>query len=151
MGSSKLARSILGLNAAFSLASGLLLSIFAGYAARALFEFTAPPTTTVRVTGVFLVLFAGAVAFAAARRTLAPPDVRGIAIADLAWVVGSAVLLAGFPHLLTGLGVVAVSVVASAVGAFAIGQFIGAARMERPDGGKLGHLGAPQARGRRND
>lgn len=129
MASSTLARSALGLNAAFSTASGLLLSIFSEDVARALIELSAPPTAAVRVVGILLLLFAGLVAFAATRRSLAPSHVNLIAYADLAWVAGSAVLLAGFGGLFTGPGKIAVSAVACAVGAFAAAQLIGAARM----------------------
>ena len=151
LASSRLARLVLGLNAAFSTASGLLLSIFAETAARALFDLSTPPTATVRVAGILLVLFAGLVAFAAMRRSRAPGDVRGIAFADLGWVGGSVVLLAGFRQFFTDLGMVAVAGVACAVGAFAVGQLVGAARMRDPNRGASEHPTILQTRGRRHD
>ena len=93
-------RTVLGLNAATSLAAGLAGLVAAPYWADTL---GVDSTAWIRIVGAGLVIFAVDVALVAARATrwLAPATLA-ISIGDLAWVVGTAVALATVDFTTTG-------------------------------------------------
>lgn len=118
-------RRALNANAAFSAASGLLLALGAVPVAR--FLGIAPYAWGVAAVGLGLLGFAAEVARQARRKPVDARRVGAICAADLAWVVASRALLAGWPELLSLAGRIAVAAVAIAVGAFAGAQAIGLA------------------------
>lgn len=119
-----LRRTLFG-NVAFSVASGVALLLFSGPIA-AFMGITAPV--------VLLVLDGGLLAFAlmvwqtARQVPLKRSQATAILIADIAWVVGTAVTLVTDPFALTAGGKVALLVVALIVADFAIFEWIGLRR-----------------------
>jgi hypothetical protein len=111
-------RAILTLDAIASGAMGLLLLLGAGFL-DGLFDL---PVNFLRVTGAILLPWAGALVFAASRQPVSRPAVRGIIVINVAWVVGSLVLLAGNRVEPSALGIAFVIVQAIAVAAFATVQ-----------------------------
>ena len=115
----------LAANAAFSGLSGLVLLLVPG-----------PVGGWIGVpeAGWLRALGGGLLAFGAALAVLARSDrpdgafVKAATAADFAWVGGSAVLLVGFPDLLTAPGRTAGGVVALLVAAFGCGQALGLRR-----------------------
>lgn len=109
-------------NAVFSGLSGVLLLAAAGPVG--VWIGVSEPWV-LRIIGAGLVGFCVALILLARSERPDPRLVLGATVADFAWVVGSAVLLAGFPDLLTTDGKVAVAGVAVIVAAFGIGQWVG--------------------------
>ena len=133
MSGSLVARVFLGMNAAFSLAAGLVLLFFPDSASHVLFvEAGAWKPLVSRALGAGLVLFALVLTVLSANRLIRKSDVILVSVADLGWVLGSAFLLFGFGDMFTPSGVLVIDVVAVFVAAFAIGQFAGARRMVAP-------------------
>lgn len=130
MSSSNTARAFLGLNAAFSLFTGLGLLFAAGSAARMLFlEPAGWQPAVLRVIGAGLLVFALGLAMMAANRFVTKGAVRLISLMDIGWVVASGLLIAGFSNLLSDMGARLVVTVAIIVAVFAVGQYIGSSRM----------------------
>ena len=112
----------LRMNAAFSSISALALLLAAPWIARQLGLHTAVP---VYVVGAGLILFALQLWHIVRTRHIRDWEIRGIIGGDIAWVVGSAVLVALFYSQMTLPGLVLVDLVAVAVLFFAIQQIRG--------------------------
>lgn len=112
-------------NAAFSGLSGLVLVLAAEPAARWL---GVPQSPLLLALGFGLLAFA--VGLAALARSPRPsrPLVMAATGSDFAWVVGSAVLLVGFPDLLSPAGELAVTAVALVVAGLGCAQVVGLRR-----------------------
>lgn len=133
MDTTKTARTFLGLNAIFSIILGADFVIAPGFAADMLFvEQAAWQAITLRVLGVGLILFGLDLALMAKNRFVTAGQVKFITMMDIGWVVASAALLVIDGHLFTGFGQVAIVVVAALVLIFAIGQYIGANKIQPP-------------------
>ena len=124
-----LRRALLG-NALFSGMSGAVFLMFSGGLAAWL---GLPAVWPLWAVGVGLALFAADLLHQATRRRLSLfRAVLGCG-SDLAWVIASAALLLGWPHLLSGGGQAAVVAVAMVVATFAGLQSQGIARLRRAE------------------
>lgn len=112
----------LRLNAIFSASSALLLLLTAPWVAAQLGLTSVMP---VYVTAGLLAVFALQLGNIVRTRRIQSVEVTGIIIGDIAWVIGSVILVALFYSSLTTAGLVLVDVVAIAVLYFAIQQFRG--------------------------
>jgi hypothetical protein len=124
---SRLIRRALAVNAWITAATGLAFLV-AGHVLGPLFGL-AP--------SVLWMLGAGFVAFAAHAGHVARKDVisrgeaRYFAVADAGYVLASAVVLLGFPHLMTGLGRLFFAAAADLVAVFAVAEYAGLRRLTR--------------------
>ena len=133
MDTSKTARSFLGMNAGFSLVTGAALLLAAGTIAELIFAEGADwQTWTLRLLGLGLILFGLDLAFLANDRFVAKSKVLTITFMDLGWILGSIGLVALFGAHFSGSGTTIIVAVALCVAVFALGQFLGARKMERP-------------------
>lgn len=124
---SGLARTFLGLNASFSLFTGVACLLAAASVADVLFASPADwLAAVIRLLGVGLLVFAIDLLLMAANKHVTKVQVHLICLADLGWIAASAGLLAFAAHLFSSVGVTIVVVVAGFVAFFAIGQFVGA-------------------------
>ena len=133
MTDTSLARVFLGMNAAFSLVTGLLLLSVPDSISHMMFvdpEGWKP--AILRALGIGLVVFALELALLSANALIRNRDIMGVTLADLGWVLGSALLVFGFGEILTPNGVLTVDIVAAFVALFAIGQVAGACRIVAP-------------------
>jgi hypothetical protein len=121
---SKLLTRTLAANAGFSALSGLIL--IGG--ASPLSRWLGIPTWLSVAVGVGLLPFAVAVIRVA--RDPKPQAARMVVVADIAWVVGAAVVLIGFPRSMSTAGLWSLGLVSVAVADFAVFQTIGLRRME---------------------
>lgn len=129
---SGLTRSLLGLNAAFSLLTGIACLFAAGSVAGVLFASPADwQTTVVRLLGGGLLIFAIDLLLMAMDKHVTKVQVYLVCLADLGWIAASAGLLAFTDQLFTSSGIITVTVVAAFVAAFAVGQFVGARTIVR--------------------
>jgi len=120
-------------NAVFSGVSGAVLTIFAApFAATAAH---APVSVlgldlavVLELLGLGVVTFGALCAWAASRRDLSPGWARFIFAADIAWVAGSALVLA-LPASWTVAGIAGIVVVALIVADFAILEYLGLRRL----------------------
>ncbi|MGH1351347.1 MAG: hypothetical protein ACRBBN_11145 [Methyloligellaceae bacterium] len=130
MTNSSLARTFLGLNATFSVISGLAFLIAGEMISQIIFS---QPDfwkiLIVRGIGVGLLLFAADLAIQARNEQVTRQKIILFCIQDLAWIIFSAVMILGFGWLFTPNGILAIDVVAVIVAILAIGQFIGVRRM----------------------
>jgi len=124
MEESRLLRGALTANAVFSSVSGLVLAVFAV----PLSDWLGVPTWVAVALGVGLGLF-GISVYSIARNPK-PGLVKQIIVSDVAWVVGSIVLLVGFPDALSTQGRWAVVVVALIVADFGLMQWLGLKRAD---------------------
>lgn len=129
----RLLRRTLWANAALSVVSGATLAIFAGPFARVAAQ--APVTVlgldlaiVFEILGVGFIAFGALCAWVASRETLPRAWARTIFAADLAWVAGSAIVLA-LPATWTTAGVVGIVVVALIVADLAILEYLGLRRL----------------------
>ena len=131
--SDRLLRRTLWGNAAFSLISGAALTIFAGpFAAAASSE---PPALgglelaiVLELLGIGVIGFGALCAWVASRRELPRGWVRAIFAADIAWVAGSALVLA-LPASWTTAGIAGIVVLALVVADLAILEYLGLRRL----------------------
>jgi hypothetical protein len=130
--SDRLLRRTLWGNAIFSVLSGAVLAIFAGpFAAIAAHE---PTTLGLELAIIFELLGLGVIGFGllcagiASRATLPAGWARVIFAADLAWVLGSILVLA-LPASWTTVGVAGIVVVALIVADLAILEYLGLRRL----------------------
>ena len=112
-------------NAVFSLLSGATLIAGGWWLA----DGFGVPFWVLLVVGAGLIPFGVGVAMAG--RSPSPDQVRGIIVADLAWVIGAVVLLLGFPSAMSDAGRTTLAAVTALVGVFASLQTIGARRAWR--------------------
>ena len=127
---SRLLRRALSVNAWITAANGLVF-VFAGHVLGPAFGL-AP--------AVLRVLGAGFLAFAAHAAAVARKDVisRGeglyFVIADAGYVAASAIVLLGFPQVMTGLGRLFFAAAADAVAILAVAEYAGLRRLTRTTG-----------------
>ena len=121
---SKVLTRTLAANAGFSALTGLIL--IGG--ASPLSRWLGTPTWLTVAVGVGLLPFAVAVITVA--RDPKPQAVRMVIVADIAWVIGAAVVLIGFPLSMSTAGLWSLGLVSVAVADFAIFQAIGLRRLE---------------------
>ena len=130
MDTSRTARAFLGLNAAFSLLTGIVLLLAAEPVAGRLFaEAAGWQVPVLRALGAGLVVFAAGVALAATDRHVTRAQVYFVLVLDASWIAGSAVLLLVSGDLFSAFGRWSVVAVAGAVAIFALGQYVGARRL----------------------
>jgi hypothetical protein len=129
----RLLRRTLWGNAAFSILSGAVLAIFAEPFAEVAAQ--APSTllgldlaTVLELLGAGVIVFGALCAWVASRPTLPQAWARVILGADLAWVAGSALVLA-LPATWTTIGVAGIVVVALIVADLAILEYLGLRRL----------------------
>ena len=132
----RLLRLTLWANAAFSAVAALAFVAAPAAVAALLFarDFTllgASPATLILELGIGLLIFAGFVAYTAWQKTIGLGQAKLIVLADLLWVVDSAVVLVAFPAFLTTAGFYGVLAVAAIVLVLAIDQVVGIARVRR--------------------
>lgn len=124
---SGVARTFLGLNAAFSLLTGTVCLLEAGRVVDVLFVSpTDWQTTVMRLLGAGLLVFAIDLLLMATNKHVSRVQIHLICLADLGWIVASAGLLAFADHLFSSSGAIIVAVVAGFVAVFAMGQWVGA-------------------------
>lgn len=114
--------SALRLNAFFSGTSALMLLIAGHWVAPQLGLDSAIP---VYVTAVLLGLFGLQLWNIVRTKKINPPEIIGIIVGDIAWVIGSVVFVAIFYQSMTSIGVMLVDVIAIVVLIFAILQIRG--------------------------
>ncbi len=118
----------LTLNAAFSAFSALMIFVAGGWVAEQLGLASAVP---IYVTGGLLALFALQLWNIVRTRKIRTWEVAGIISGDIAWVIGSVVLVALYYRSLTAAGLLLVDIVALAVLFFAILQIRGLREFRR--------------------
>ncbi len=118
----------LTLNAAFSAFSALMMFVAGGWVAEQLGLASAVP---IYVTGGLLSLFALQLWNIVRTRKIRTWEIAGIISGDIAWVIGSAVLVALYYRSLTATGLMLVDTVALAVLFFAILQIRGLREFRR--------------------
>jgi len=125
--STSLLRHILRANGVFSGLSGLLFAVAGGPIANFI---GLPSPLALVVVGLGLIGYAAALFTASNRAELNRQEVIAFIVMDVAWVVGSGLLLitAWIPFTLGGKWAVAIA--ADAVALFALGQFVGLRRMK---------------------
>jgi hypothetical protein len=121
---SKVLTRTLAANASFSALTGLILI----GAASPLSRWLGIPTWLTVAVGVGLLPFAVAVIRVA--RDPKPQAARMVIVADIAWVIGAAVVLVGFPRSMSTAGLWSLGLVSVAVADFAVFQAIGLRRLE---------------------
>jgi len=133
MSQSSTARTFLGLNAVFSVVTGAVLLFMSGAVARMMFVDPGDWKSIILfVLGIGLLVFALDLTMLATNRFVSRTDVMLIVIADIGWVIASAVLITWFQTLFTSNGVLAIEIVAAFVTLFAVGQFIGSRKIVSP-------------------
>lgn len=128
---SHLLRRVLMGNSVFSTVTAILLLIFATPIAELMGVDSSLPFTLV---GVGLLPFAGSVFYLASRPRIPFSQVRVVIVMDLAWVLGSGILLLTNAFSITSSGRVLIAFVAVAVLAFAVGQSIGLRHLHQVTG-----------------
>ncbi len=121
-----LLRTALKANAVFSALSGLVFTLDSAILA----ELTGiqPPLVFV-IVGLPLVVYGVLIWMLAAQDEVNPNQVRAVIIADIAWVVGSIILLLSGWLPLTSAGKWTVALLADAVAILAVLQYLGLKRM----------------------
>lgn len=128
-----LARTVLGLNAGFSILTGAILLLSGSALTGVMFTEPAQWQTLVFLAlGIGLLVFALDLVVLASDRFVTKGKVMAIIAADAGWVVGSAALLVFDRHLFTTTGALIIAGVATLVAIFALGQWIGARVIEAP-------------------
>ena len=126
------ARAFLGMNAGFSLLTGATLLIRPDAVSRMMFAAPAGwQPFVMRALGLGLLIFAVVLIMMAKNRHVTRSQIMLIVVADIGWIIGSALLLALARSLFTANGTLMVAGIAALIGIFAVGQFIGARRIGR--------------------
>ncbi|WP_085899908.1 hypothetical protein [Kiloniella majae] len=121
------ARIFLGLNAGFSILTGLVLIFFPGLIAETMLTKEVSWITEVFIgLGVLLLGFAISLIVLIRDRYLSKPKIMSISAADVGWVVSSCVVVLLFNDFLALKGVAIIVGVNIFVSIFALGQFMGA-------------------------
>jgi hypothetical protein len=110
-------------NALFSLVTGLSMAV----APALLGEILGTSPAVLQMVGIALLLFAGWLAYLGRCRSIAGKWVILASVNDFAWVVGTAVLLVGWPGVFNATGRATAVGVAVIVGAFGVAQLCGLA------------------------
>ena len=133
MTGTSLARVFLGMNAAFSLVTGLvLLSVPDSISHMMFVDPQGWKPAILRALGIGLLVFALDLALLSANPFVRKRDIMMVSLADLGWVLGSALLVFGFGDILKPNGVLTVDMVAAFVALFTIGQVVGVCRIVAP-------------------
>ncbi|MEA1902362.1 MAG: hypothetical protein U9N56_02425 [Actinomycetota bacterium] len=114
-------RRSLAINGLFSIVSGLVSLVFAD----AISDFMGIHPLVLRFVGVGVLIFGAAVYWFSRHDNIEPGFAWFTTIADLAWVIGTAVLIFSYPDLMSSGGNSLAGILAVAVLLFAIGQFVG--------------------------
>ncbi|MDL1885511.1 hypothetical protein FBR01_17925 [Anaerolineae bacterium CFX8] len=122
----QLLRRVLIGNSIFSMSAGVLMLAFATPIADFMGVATALPSILI---GVGLLPFAGGVYYIASRPRIDSSQAKGVMALDLAWVLGSGILLLTDAFSLTSSGRTVIAIVAIVVLDFAIGQWLGLRRL----------------------
>ncbi len=122
MNKSKLLRPALWANAVFSGATGVAMLVAGGPIAALIGIETVAILT---VIGVGLILFSADLIHQATRESISTQRALAASVADIGWVAGSVVLLAGWHSAFTATGIALVIGVAVVVEAFATMQLVG--------------------------
>ena len=109
-------------NAATSALAGLLCIVLNGFLSELI---GLSSSIYLYIVGGFLLIFAADVWFTASRNPINPLFVKMIIAADLAWVIGSFLLVLLLPELFTFTGIVLIEVIAVGVLGYAVLQTIG--------------------------
>ncbi len=125
--SSRNLRRALLANASFSICSGALFILAGGPLSRLI---GLPLVLPIQLIGAGLIPFACYLIWIARKPDLRSGEGRLTSLMDAAWVLGTFILLVGWPDLLNVTGRVLALLVAAAVGGFAIWQIVGARQME---------------------
>ena len=112
-------------NAIFSLNSAAVFLLFPGFLARAVIDL---PSIVFRVLGIGLLLFAVDVFLTARKNPPSRGKVLYIFGADVAWVVGTPVVLVLLADQITGVGMMLLIDIAIIVGVFAALEWLGLSR-----------------------
>ena len=123
--SSLLTRALLA-NAAFSGICGALIVVFDERIVSALTQVD----HQLWPLGMMLIAFSASLTWFATRRSVSSAWVTSVIAADLAWVVGTVVLLVGWSELLSTAGIWALSIVGALVLLFAELQWFGLRRLK---------------------
>lgn len=112
-------------NATFSVISGVVLALGAIPIGR---RVEVPPIVVAAI-GAALIPFALFVWRTAARSSL--PGARGVLAADIAWVLGAAIVVLGVPDTMNSVGVSALVLITVVVADFALFEWVGLRRSGR--------------------
>jgi hypothetical protein len=113
-------------NALFSTLSGVTILLAQGWVVRIL---GLPENISLAILGIGLLVFAATLVINARRQQVRTSDAWIVVLLDLAWVLGSYVLIFVVPFSIEGKWVV--GVVAELVSVFAVLQFVGIRRIEK--------------------
>jgi hypothetical protein len=113
-------------NALFSTLSGVTILLAQGWVVRIL---GLPENISLAILGIGLLVFAVTLVINARRQQVRTSDAWIVVLLDLAWVLGSYVLIFVVPFSIEGKWVV--GVVAELVSVFAVLQFVGIRRIEK--------------------
>jgi hypothetical protein len=116
-------------NAIFSLVSAATFVLGGGVIA-GLIGLSSP--LPLQLVGAGLVVFGVFLLWLVRREELTRRDGRIVSLLDAEWVLGTAVLLVGWPELMNATGHAAAIAIAAVVGGFAIWQWAGAQRILQP-------------------
>jgi hypothetical protein len=116
------------LNAAFSAFSALIMFIAGGWIAE---QLGLPSTVQVYTVAGFLVVFALQLGNIVRTRNIRTWEITGIIGGDIAWVIGSVVLVTLYYQSITATGLILIDIAAVAVLAFAILQIRGLKEFRR--------------------
>ncbi len=121
----RLLRRALTANAAFCMASGLGMSIFSGPLA----DWLGAPRAVLIVVGIGLIPWGATLLAFSSRSELRRADAWTAILGDDAWVLGTLILVLGFPTALSSAGNAVAVAVALVVAAFAVLQYLGMRRI----------------------
>lgn len=113
-------------NGSFSIASATIFVAFGSWLAPAIGLPSAWPLVSV---GLGLVPFGGWLFWLSGGPELSSEVGRSVSLLDAGWVIGTVVMLTGWPHLLNAAGQTLAIGIALVVTAFAVWQLIGARRI----------------------
>ena len=119
-------------NALFSILSGVTILLAQGWVLRIL---GLPENISLAILGIGLIVFAVTLVINARRQPVRTSDAWIVVVLDLAWVLGSYVLIFVVPFSAEGKWVV--GVVAELVSVFAVLQFVGIRRIQKNE--NFGH------------
>ena len=131
MENTKNAKLYLGLNAGFSFITGIECLFYAEPIAKLLLSNPQPwHSTILSGLGAGLILFSILLVFITKSRQLKKRLVIDIVIADIAWLIGSALLIIFFQPYFTLAGMLIIVAVGVFVAIFAAGQYISAQQLQ---------------------
>ncbi len=133
MSNSSTAKIFLRLNAVFSVVTGLALLLMPETIAQMMFVDPGGwKAIILRGLGIGLLIFALDLAVMASNQFITKAIVMLIVIADIGWILTSAIFILFYNFLFTSTGVLTIEIVAVFVAIFAIGQYVGARKIVPP-------------------